>query len=107
MRLCVQAKCAMDRTYTPDFSRHIQHFLLHTGGRGVIEDLEVNLKLRGKQAQPSKDTLSRFGNTSAASTWYILGRIESSTGVRKGDRLWQLGEYPNCCPGTPLSMKLS
>ena len=33
----------------------------------------------------------RFGNTSAASTWYILGCIESSAGVKKGDKIWQLG----------------
>jgi len=81
----------MDRKYRPDFSKAFEHFLLHTGGRGVIEELEGSLQLDSKQAQPSKDTLWRFGNTSAASTWYILGRIESTTGVRRGDRVWQLG----------------
>lgn len=85
------ARCALDRTYRPDFSKRFEHFLLHTGGRGVIDDLEKNLKLNPKQAQASKDTLYRFGNTSAASTWYILARIESSVGIRKGDRIWQLG----------------
>ena len=89
---CLQAKCALDRSYVPDFKKAFQHFLLHTGGRGVIDDLETTLKLDAKQVQPSKDTLFRFGNTSAASTWYILARIESSTGLRRGDRIWQLGE---------------
>ena len=86
----------MDRTYVPDFSRAFDHFLLHTGGRGVIEALEQTLKLSNEQVQPSKDTLWRFGNTSAASTWYILSRIESTTGIRKGDRVWQLG-CGSCC----------
>ena len=90
--LPLQAKCALDRTYVPDFKKAFQHFLLHTGGRGVIDDLETTLRLDAKQVQPSKDTLFRFGNTSAASTWYIMARIESSTGLRRGDRVWQLGE---------------
>ena len=55
--------------YSPDFSRAFEHFLLHTGGRGVIDELEEKLHLTPKQVQPSKDTLYRFGNTSAASTW--------------------------------------
>ena len=87
----MQAKTAVDSSYIPSFSKSFEHFLLHTGGRGVLEDLETNLKLTAKQAQPSKDTLWRFGNTSAASTWYTLGGIEHSKGVRKGDRVWQLG----------------
>ena len=84
-------KCVLDKKYQPDFSKAIQHFLLHTGGRGVIDELEESLKLAPEQAKPAKDTLYRFGNTSAASTWYILGRIESSSGIRKGDKIWQLG----------------
>jgi len=81
----------MVRNFKPDFSKVFDHFLLHTGGRGVIEEIETSLQLNAKQAEPSKDTLWRFGNTSAASTWYILGRIESTTGLRKGDLVWQLG----------------
>lgn len=57
----------------------------------MLDSLEEALKLTPEQMAPSKDTLWRFGNTSAASTWYILSRIESSTGVQKGDRVWQLG----------------
>ena len=55
--------------YVPDFKKAFEHFLLHTGGRGVIDELEDNLRLTPKMAMPSKDTLCRFGNTSAASTW--------------------------------------
>jgi 3-ketoacyl-CoA synthase len=68
-----------------------EHFLLHTGGRGVIDELEKALGLTEALAKPSKDTLFRFGNTSAASTWYILANIEHTAGVKKGDRVWQLG----------------
>ena len=81
----------MDKSYSPSWNQAFEHFLLHTGGRGVIDDLEESLRLSPKQAQPSKDTLERFGNTSAASTWYILARIESLGLIKKGDRIWQLG----------------
>ncbi len=64
-----QVKAVTVKGYSPDFSRAFEHFLLHTGGRGVIDELEEKLRLTGKQVQPSKDTLYRFGNTSAASTW--------------------------------------
>jgi hypothetical protein len=39
----------------------------------------------------SRETLQRFGNTSAASTFYTLAHRETLGGVKKGDRLWQLG----------------
>ena len=84
-------KCARDKSYVPDFTKAFEHFLLHTGGRGVIDELQKALSLAPELAAPSKDTLYRFGNTSAASTWYILANIEHFKGVKKGDRVWQLG----------------
>ena len=68
-RMPAQVKVVTRKGYTPDFSRAFEHFLLHTGGRGVIDELEEKLHLTPTQVQPSKDTLYRFGNTSAASTW--------------------------------------
>ena len=60
---------ALDKRYVPRFDRAFEHFLLHTGGRAVIDEMEEKLSLTPKQVQPSKDALYRFGNTSAASTW--------------------------------------
>lgn len=86
------------------FSKAFQHVLLHTGGRGTLDNLEINLGLTAEQALPSKDTLYRFGNTSAASTWYILAGIEHNAGVKKGDRVWQLGESSARSPNQTLSL---
>ncbi|KAK9787121.1 hypothetical protein WJX73_009970 [Symbiochloris irregularis] len=47
--------------------------------------------LNEKLMVPSRGVLWRFGNTSAASTWYILSHIEHHGGLRKGDRIFQLG----------------
>ena len=79
------------KDYRPDFGYLFDHFLLHTGGRGVLDGLEKNLRLSEHQMKPARETLSKFGNTSAASTWYILAWLESSRGIAKNDRLWQLG----------------
>ncbi|BDA49612.1 3-ketoacyl-CoA synthase 11 [Coccomyxa sp. Obi] len=84
-------KVVMNKAYVPKFNNAFEHFLLHTGGRAVIDEMEEKLSLTPAQCQPSKDALYRFGNTSAASTWYILSNIEHFSGVRRGDRIWQLG----------------
>ncbi|KAL3157470.1 Ataxin 2-like [Trebouxia sp. C0010 RCD-2024] len=78
------------RGYIPDFKLAFEHFCIHTGGRGVIEEIEKQLQLAPESVQPSKDTLFRYGNTSSSSIWYVLSNIESTRGVRKGDRIWQI-----------------
>ena len=44
------AKCALDKTgggYTPDFKRAFERFLIHTGGKAVIEVcLEADMTAR-------------------------------------------------------------
>eukprot|EP00884_Botryococcus_braunii_P013436 jgi/Botrbrau1/22093/Bobra.0206s0019.1 len=76
--------------YVPNFKKAFDHFAIHPGGRGVIEEIEKQLNLEPRHTQPSKDTLYHFGNTSSSSIWYVLGRIESKTGVKKGERVWQV-----------------
>ncbi|DBA86074.1 TPA: Protein Nef [Trebouxia sp. C0004] len=76
--------------YIPDFKLAFEHFCIHTGGRGVIEEIEKQLQLAPDNVQPSKDTLFRYGNTSSSSIWYVLSNIESKHGIRKGDRIWQI-----------------
>ena len=67
--LCLQLRAASRQNYVPNFKRAFERFLLHTGGRGVIESIQEGLSLSSKDCQASYDTLYRFGNTSAASTW--------------------------------------
>ena len=57
------------RGYVPDFKLAFDHICIHTGGRGVIEEIEKQLALTPQLMQPSKDTLFRFGNTSSSSIW--------------------------------------
>eukprot|EP00210_Caulerpa_lentillifera_P003773 g3605.t1 len=77
--------------YIPNFKHAFDHFCIHPGGRGIIEEIEKQLKLTHKLIKPSKATLQRFGNTSSSSVWYVLGYVEShQEGVRKGDTIWQI-----------------
>jgi len=39
---------------------------------------------------PSFASLRDFGNTSSASTWYTWSYIESTTGVKRGERILQV-----------------
>eukprot|EP00884_Botryococcus_braunii_P016484 jgi/Botrbrau1/3519/Bobra.341_2s0046.1 len=84
-------KSVRNPKYVPDFKLAFEHFLLHPGGRGVLDSVEEQLRLSEANMKPARETLYRFGNVSAASTWYILGYIEQNVGIKKGDRLWQLG----------------
>ena len=69
--VAVQVKFVLDRTYIPRFNAAFEHYLMHTGGRGVLDALgKEPLNLTDKQLEASRQTLSKFGNTSAASTWY-------------------------------------
>eukprot|EP01025_Chloroclados_australasicus_P049094 TRINITY_DN5580_c0_g1_i3.p1 TRINITY_DN5580_c0_g1~~TRINITY_DN5580_c0_g1_i3.p1 ORF type:complete len:243 (+),score=24.37 TRINITY_DN5580_c0_g1_i3:102-731(+) len=79
------------KAYIPDFRLAFDHFCIHTGGRAVIEEIEKQLKLTNSMVKPSKDTLYRYGNTSSSAVWYVLANIETEQGVRKGERIWQIG----------------
>ena len=73
----MQARVAMDKAYVPNFKLAFEHFLVHTGGRAVIEEVEKNLVLDPRDVQPSKETLYRYGNTCCAAVFYVLTNVES------------------------------
>ncbi|KAL6315005.1 hypothetical protein AAG906_030837 [Vitis piasezkii] len=78
------------KPYTPDFKQAFEHFCIHAGGRGVIDELQKKLQLSDKDVEASRMTLHRFGNTSSSSIWYEMNYIESKGRMKKGDRIWQI-----------------
>ncbi len=51
----------------------VEFFVLHPGGRRVLEALERSLELKPAQTSASWDVLSRYGNQSSASVLFVLG----------------------------------
>ncbi|XP_043716466.1 3-ketoacyl-CoA synthase 6-like [Telopea speciosissima] len=78
------------KPYIPDFKQAFEHFCIHAGGRGVIDELQKNLQLSAEHVEASRMTLHRFGNTSSSSLWYELAYIEAKGRIKKGDKVWQI-----------------
>lgn len=76
--------------YTPNFSKGIDHFCIHAGGRAVIEGVQKNLKLTDRQIRPSVQTLHDWGNTSSSSIWYETDWIERFGDLHPGERILQI-----------------
>merc|ERR1712187_890219 len=78
------------QAYTPDFSKGVDHFCIHAGGRAVIDGVQKNLGLSDRHMEPSKQTLFDFGNTSSSSIWYEAEWIERFGNLQKGQRILQV-----------------
>ncbi|OIT34536.1 PREDICTED: 3-ketoacyl-CoA synthase 20-like [Nicotiana attenuata] len=76
--------------YNPDFSKSINHFFPHVGGKPVLDDLQRKLGFSDEQMEASRMTLYRFGNSSSSSIWYEVAYAEAKGRVKKGDALWQI-----------------
>ena len=92
-------KCVRDKDYIPNFKTAFEHFLVHTGGRAVIEEVEKKLRLEPADVQPSKETLYRYGNTCCAAVFYVLTNMESRVRARplQGSPCQQRAAKRLCC----------
>jgi 3-ketoacyl-CoA synthase len=78
------------KAYLPNWSRGIDHFCIHAGGRAVIDGVQKGLRLDDKKMEPSRQTLHEWGNTSSSSIWYEAEYIERFSDLRIGDRVLQI-----------------
>lgn len=76
--------------YVPDFSKAVQHFCIHAGGRAIIDGVQQKLGLADKHMEASRQTLNDWGNTSSSSIWYEMEWLERFGNMRKGDKALQI-----------------
>lgn len=76
--------------YIPDFTRGLDHFCVHAGGRAVIDSIEKNLKLTKEHVAASRYALYNYGNTSSSSIWYEMDYIRTQSDLRVGQRVLQI-----------------
>ncbi|KAK8367930.1 hypothetical protein V6Z12_A01G005600 [Gossypium hirsutum] len=76
---------AKTKPYVPDFKLAFEHFCIHAGGRGVIDELEKNMQLFQLHVEASRMTLHRFGNTSS---WDRIWQIAFGSGFKCNSAVW-------------------
>ncbi|MEW5303445.1 MAG: hypothetical protein WDW36_006135 [Sanguina aurantia] len=77
--------------YAPKFSDGIDKFLVHAGGAKVLDGISAALRLDERYMVPSRAVLHDYGNISSSTTWYTMAFVESCQGVKRGDRVLQVG----------------
>lgn len=77
--------------YVPDLTKCIHHFCVHAGSTKIIDGLQDSLHLPEGTMVSSNTALQEYGNTSASTTWYALAHAESSKGIKRGEKVMQIG----------------
>jgi predicted naringenin-chalcone synthase len=63
----------------------IDHWLLHPGGRGILEGAQRGLGLSDQQVAASAAVLSEYGNVGTASSFFVLKAAEEMYDPRPGE----------------------
>ncbi len=65
---------------------HVGHWILHSGGRKVIDNMQTEIGLSNEQVRHSKHVLRNFGNMSSPTVLFVLDEAIRNGQPRTGDR---------------------
>ena len=80
----------------------IEHWMIHPGGRGIIEGVEEGLGLSREDVQVSYDTLADHGNMGTPSSFYVLKGVAERNEPNPGE----LGLMLTIGPGVTVGLML-
>ncbi|CDK00061.1 Predicted naringenin-chalcone synthase [Microbacterium sp. C448] len=65
---------------------HVDRWLVHPGGRSILDRFEAALELPADALELSRDVLRRFGNMSSATVLFIMARMLEDPALADGSR---------------------
>ena len=84
--------------------RDISHWVIHSGGRKVIDSIKYSLGLSDHDVRHTHGVLQDFGNLSSGSFLFSLDRLMRDDDIAKGDFVLLMtmgpGSTIECCLGT-------
>jgi predicted naringenin-chalcone synthase len=80
----------------------VDHWLVHPGGRGIVEALQRGLDLSDEQVAPSLAVLAEYGNVGTPAGLFVLHRALESRDPRPGD----YGLMVSVGPGVTIGLML-
>jgi predicted naringenin-chalcone synthase len=80
----------------------IDHWIVHPGGRGIIDGVQGGLGLSDEDVAISRDVLARFGNMGTPSSFYVLRETIARRAPQPGDR----GMVVTIGPGVTVGLML-
>ena len=80
----------------------VAHWLVHPGGRGIIDGVQEGLGLAEDDVEISRDVLARYGNMGTPSSFYVLRETIARRRPAKGD----VGLMVTIGPGVTIGLML-
>lgn len=80
----------------------IDHWLVHPGGRGIIDGVQEGLELTDEHVAISREILDQFGNMGTPSSFYVLRETIAQRQPQAGD----LGLMITVGPGVTIGLML-
>lgn len=80
----------------------IDHWLVHPGGRGIVDAAQAGLGLSDEQVASSRSVLAEYGNMGTPSSFFVLRAVEEQRAPTAGERGLMVAIGPGVTVGLML-----